>query len=242
MSSETFTAVKRSSIWLSVAKQIRDQIENGVLAEGDRLPSERDLCQRFGISRISLREALRALEREGYLEVQAGRGAYIRSTRQRDQQVLENWVEANDDNVEKVLELRMLFEPNVAALVARKATPDALRRLQATVDELTNELGDPARAIEADASFHRVLGESTDNPLVESLVHFVMNATGAERRLTLMTREGVKQALKGHARILERIAAHDSDGAFSAMRKHLEDAVKYAAKNGKKAPSRRRGG
>lgn len=227
--SDRFTAIERRSIWQDVAGQVSQMIDTGVFTPGEKLPSEREMCVQFGISRISLREALRALERQGYIEVQAGRGAYVRSQAARSQHVLQAWINMEDDNVAKVFELRRLFEPNLAALAARSITEENIDRLRAAVDDLRANVGDPAKAIEADADFHRILGESTGNPLIESLVHFVMTATGAERSLTLNSLPGVKQALHGHERILDRIAARDEAGAQTAMEEHLADAVRFAA-------------
>jgi len=226
---DRFTAIERRSIWQEVAGQISQMIDARVFAPGEKLPSEREMCAQFGISRISLREALRALERQGYIEVQAGRGAFVRSQIDRNQHVLQAWINMADDNVAKVFELRKLFEPNLAALAARSITSENIAKLKAAIEELKENFNDPEKAIAADADFHRVLGESTGNPLIESLVHFVMTATGAERRVTLNSLDGLKQALVGHERILERIIARDEAGALKAMEDHLADAVRFAS-------------
>lgn len=226
--SERFTTIERRSIWQDVAGQISRMIEASRFAAGEKLPSEREMCAQFGISRISLREALRALERQGYIDVQAGRGAYVRSPAERSQHVLQTWIGMADDNVGMVFELRKLFEPNLAALAARSIDGENVVRLRQAVEDLRRNLDDPGKAIVADADFHRVLGESTGNPLIESLVHFVMTATGTERSVTLKSLEGVKQALLGHERILDRIEARDEAGARVAMEDHLADAVRFA--------------
>jgi GntR family transcriptional regulator, transcriptional repressor for pyruvate dehydrogenase complex len=226
---ERFSAIERRSIWRDVAGQISRMIDAGSLAPGEKLPSEREMCQQFAVSRISLREALRALERQGYIQVQAGRGAFVRSQADRNQHVLQAWIETGADNVGKVFELRKLFEPNVAGLAALRISSEGIGRLEATIDDLGSHLLESEKAIVADADFHRVLGESTGNPLIESLVHFVMAATGAERSVTLNSVEGVKQALLGHERILAQIVARDEAGAREAMEAHLADAIRFAA-------------
>ncbi|SOC82997.1 regulatory protein, gntR family [Ensifer adhaerens] len=225
---ELFAAIERRSIWQDVAGQVRKMIEDGTLGAGQKLPSERDMCQQFGVSRISVREALRALEREGFIEVQAGRGAFVRAHFDRERHVLETLIGFNRESAEKVFELRMLFEPNLAGLAARSISSENLERLRETVERMRNHVENPEAAIEADSDFHRVLGESTGNPLVESLVRFVMTATGSERLITLNTRKGVERALLGHERILECVAAGDEDRATAAMKEHLQDAVAFA--------------
>lgn len=228
--SDLFATIERRSIWQDVANQIRTMIEAKGLPPGEKLPSERTMCQQFGISRISLREALRALEREGYIEVHAGRGAFVRSRAERELHMLETWVGGNGDNVGKVFELRMLFEPNLAGLAARMIDAEHVKKLRASVDELAANIDDPQMAIKADADFHRILGESTGNSLIDSLVHFVMTATGSERQVTLATRDGLKKALEGHTRILDCVEKGDEVGAASAMKAHLEDAMEYASR------------
>lgn len=226
--SERFTTIERRSIWQDVAGQISHMIEANHFAPGEKLPSEREMCAQFGISRISLREALRALERQGYIDVQAGRGAYVRSQAERSQHALQAWISMAVDNVGMVFELRKLFEPNLAALAARSINSENIRRLKEAVEDLRQNVDDPDKAIIADADFHRVLGESTGNPLIESLVHFVMTATGKERSITLDSQDGVRQAVLGHERILDRIIARDEAGALRAMEDHLADAVRFA--------------
>ncbi len=224
---ELFATIERRSIWQDVASQVRKMIEDGTIGPGDKLPSERDMCQQLGVSRISLREALRALESEGFIEVQAGRGAFVRAHFDRERHVLETLIGFNRESAEKVFELRMLFEPNLAGLAARSISRDNLERLRETVERMRAHLEDPEAAIQADSDFHRVLGESTGNPLVESLVRFVMTATGSERLLTLNMQKGVERALFGHERILDCVAAGDEAGAARAMKQHLDDAVAY---------------
>lgn len=225
---ELFAAIERRSIWQDVASQVRKMIEDGTIGPGQKLPSERDMCQQFGVSRISLREALRALEREGFIEVQAGRGAFVRAHFDRERHVLETLIGFSRESAEKVFELRMLFEPNLAGLAARGISCENLERLRETVERMRNHVENPEAAIQADSDFHKVLGESTSNPLVESLVRFVMTATGSERLVTLNSREGVERALIGHERVLAAVAAGDEEGAANAMKEHLQDAVAFA--------------
>lgn len=228
--SDLFATIERRSIWQDVANQIRTMIEKQGLQPGEKLPSERTMCQQFGISRISLREALRALEREGYIEVHAGRGAFVRSRADRELHMLETWVGGSGDNVAKVFELRMLFEPNLAALAAKTIDAEHIEQLRECVERLAENIDNPDHAITADADFHRILGESTGNSLINSLVHFVMTATGSERQVTLATREGLKAALEGHSRILDCVVEGDEAGAAAAMKAHLEDAMDYASR------------
>lgn len=224
----TFTEISRKHVWSAAADQLRHSIENGTFDAGQKLPSERTLCSQFGISRISLREALRALSQEGYISIQSGRGAYILSSQDRRRKVLDGWMGSDHKSAEKTFELRLLFEPGVAALVARRCTPELLAKLGDTIVAMNRPDGDIGDIIEADSEFHQLLGMNTGNDLVGALVQFTMSATGEERRITLGSWAGVERAIMGHKRILEAIRQADPAAAERAMHDHLQDAIAFS--------------
>ena len=103
---EKFSSVSRNAVWATAADQIKELIENGTLPAESKLPSERALCERLGISRVSLREALRVLENDGYVSVKAGRGTFVRSPSdwQPDAPgvLLEEWGRQHDELLDKL--------------------------------------------------------------------------------------------------------------------------------------------
>ncbi len=227
-----FSEINRKSLWASAADQLRENIENGTLDAGEKLPSERDLCSQFGISRISLREALRALSQECYISIQSGRGAYVLPAPDRRRKVLDHWIDSDRQSAQKTFELRQIFEPGVAALVATRATPALLTELEDTIAAMNHPDGSVDDIIEADGAFHQLLGENTGNDLIGALVQFAMSATGAERRITLGSWAGIERAMKGHRQILDAIRQGNPEAAERAMRDHLEDAIAYSAPAG----------
>lgn len=132
------------------------------------------------------------------------------------------------ETVDFVTSQTMLFEPDRAGLAARGISFENLERLLETVERMRCHVKNPEVAITAGSDFHKVLGESTGNALVESFVRFVMTATGSERLVTLISQEGVERALIGHERILAAVAAGDEEGAAKAMKEHLQGAVAFA--------------
>lgn len=225
-----FRNVPRANLWSTAVEQIRDLIDSGRLAPGDRLPGERELCQHLGISRVSLREAIRVLESAGYLAVKPGRGTFVLSPPAPvEADPLAAWLREHDDLVRQLFELRLLVEPGVAALAAERHDDARAAALQNTIDDLATaaNAADLPRAIAADAEFHRLLAAATGNKMVGELVPRMMQAIGDERRASLAVPGQLERAVAGHAEILRAMAASDAPSAEAAMRRHLHDALHY---------------
>ncbi|WP_448577031.1 FadR/GntR family transcriptional regulator [Thermomicrobium sp.] len=231
MSKLVFSAVQREALWSEAAEQLKGLIRSRALPPGSRLPSERELCRQLGMSRVSLREALRALEYAGYLAIVPGRGIYVREASEIGQRSLEEWLRQHDDLVQKIFEFRELFEPGVAQLAAERASSQEIEQLAWSIAAMRaawNE-GDLDAAIAADAEFHHLLVRITRNDLIVRFLEQLLRATGEERRASLNIPGQVERAIAGHAAILEAIRARDPDRAGAAMRQHLRDAWRYIA-------------
>lgn len=228
MTEPQYRTVKPQSLWSAAAEQIRTMIESGEIPEGARLPAERELCVRLGISRISLRESLRVLQSTGYVETRPGSGTYARLPEPVDGGDLEAWI-ARDLHIQELFELRRAVEPGVAALAAAHHLPELLDRMQDAVDELREgaEGGGQAQTVAADAEFHRLIGYSIDNPAITKLTDQMFAEGGAERRLSLSVPGQAARAAEDHQRILDAIRAGDEAGARDAMLNHLVAAVEW---------------
>ena len=170
---ELFQIVRRQHVWSSVVDQIRELIDSGRLKPGDRLPSERQLCTQLGISRVSVREALRVLESVGYVEVRSGSGAYVREVPGVGRIPLHDWLREHDGLVERLFELRELAGPGLASMVAEEPDETIIPALRATIEEMADaaDADDLLRAIAADAEFHYLLGSRTCLRSRRRLVH-----------------------------------------------------------------------
>lgn len=227
--SSPFVRIAHRQLWSAAVDHLRELIDSGRIAPGTRLPSERELCRQLGISRVSLREALRVLESMGYVEVRRGHGTFIRAVPSPAASGLEDWLQAHDDLVTKLFELRLLVEPGVGALVAARADAAVLERLDATIEEMQEaaQADDLPRVIAADAEFHHILGHGTQNTVIGDLMEQAMHATGEERRASLAIPGQTARAIVGHRAILQAIAEGDAEGARRAMEQHLRDAQTY---------------
>jgi len=218
---------EREQVWSATVDHLRTMIDSGRLAAGSRLPAERALCEQLGISRGSLRQALRVLDSIGYVQVRPGSGTYVREDI--EERPLRGWFAEHEQLVEKLFDLRTTVEPTLAERLAVHHTPRVLARLESTVDEMDQAAadGDMLRVIAADAEFHRVIAGNAGNDDVTDLLRSVLSLVGEERRAALRLPGQIRKAVDEHRAILEAIRRSDATAAREITRKHLLDAKTY---------------
>src|SRR4051794_14933040 len=203
--------------------KIKEMITSGELGPGDRLPKEADLAARLGLSRNSLREAVKALTLVNVLDVRHGDGTYVSSLDSAHLlDALNFMVDLHrDDSVLQFFEVRRLLEPGVAALAATRISLE-----QAT--ELRLLTSDPApdasveELVENDLQFHRGIAEATGNQVVCSLLDGISGATQRARIWRGVTQAGaVERPLAEHAAILDAIEIGDAEAARAWMTAHI---------------------
>ena len=218
-----------------VASHLRRQIIRGELKEGDQLPPESVLMEKFGVSRPTLREAFRILEAEGAITVRRGvrGGARV--------QVPEVGVAARHVGLllqyrgallSDVYEVRAILEPAAARMAARRRTSADLARLQEVLDRQSQSTEDPGTSFAADAEFHRLIVELSRNETLQVLSAMVSNIIRegdrayAESHDWQHEQELVKIALRAHARLVELIRKRSGEEAEELWRKHLAESAK----------------
>jgi GntR family transcriptional regulator, transcriptional repressor for pyruvate dehydrogenase complex len=214
-------------VWSATVDHLRAMIDSGELAPGSRLPAERVLCEELGISRGSLRQALRVLDSIGYVQIRAGSGTYVA---EKQEQPLNTWFTEHDQLVEKLFDLRATVEPTLADRLARHATAKVVSRLEDNVAEMAQaaEDGDMLRVIATDAEFHRVIAQNAGNDDVAGLLRSVLALVGEERRAALRLPGQIRKAVDDHRAILDAIRRRDPAEARERTLKHLVDAKTYA--------------
>ncbi|WP_409489253.1 FadR/GntR family transcriptional regulator [Amycolatopsis sp. cmx-11-12] len=218
---------EREQVWSATVDHLRAMIDSGRLPAGSRLPAERALCEQLGISRGSLRQALRVLDSIGYVQVRPGSGTYVRENI--DEKPLRSWFSEHEQLVEKLFDLRTIVEPTLAERLALDHTPRVLERLESTVDEMDQAAADDdmLRVIAADAEFHRVIAGNAGNDDVTDLLRSVLSLVGEERRAALRLPGQIRKAVDEHRAILEAIRRSDAAAAREITRRHLLDAKTY---------------
>jgi DNA-binding FadR family transcriptional regulator len=218
-----FQAIEAQRLYQQVAEQVAGLIRSGELPAGTRLPPERDLAQRLGVSRPTLREAMVALEIAGFVEVRTGSGIYVRRRTAAAEPALS--FDAGPGAFD-LLGARLLIEPEIAASAAVTASPADIRRLDETVAAL-EEAPDHRASQHADCRFHALIAEATRNSVLVSIVEGLWAHMFSPIFETLSLRTGLPESrrmtLADHAAIVAAIKAGDAGAAREAMRRHLEN-------------------
>jgi GntR family transcriptional repressor for pyruvate dehydrogenase complex len=206
-----------------VASMMLDTILSRRLRPGDRLPSERELGEQFGVSRTVVREAVRALVAKGVIEVRSGSGlrvAAVDASTVRESMSL--FLHGATLDYEKVHEVRKMLEVHIAGLAAERATEDDLTKLRNACESMEAVIDDVEEASVRDLEFHRVIARATHNELYLVLMDSTGEALIEVRRENLAA-GSANETLHLHRRILDRIVAHDVEGAREAMTQHLDN-------------------
>ena len=205
-----------------VAEMMLDTILSNRLKVGDRLPSERELGEQFGVSRTVIREAVRALVAKRVIEVRSGSGlrvAAVDADSVRESMSL--FLRGGAIDFDKVNEVRSLLEVHIAGLAAERRTEDDLAGLSEIHDQMKREADDVLAAARDDLEFHRRIAQATRNELFLVLMDSIGTALIDIRRENLGS-GSTPLTLGQHEEILERITARDPAGARAAMAAHLE--------------------
>jgi GntR family transcriptional regulator, transcriptional repressor for pyruvate dehydrogenase complex len=211
----------RQNLAQHVARQLLAAIQSGILAPGDRLPSETELQQRFRVGRSTIREALNGLVLLGAIEVRHGQGAIVighgGSAGNGLQQAVQRAVTA------ELLEAREVTETAIARLAAERATDDDLTELGKLLDRHERRLRDEGAAIEEAARFHLLLAEAAQNEIFSEFIQMLL---GLFRERGELLREGTGYAeweLEAHRDVLEAVRSGSGERAQRAMARHLQD-------------------
>lgn len=244
----------------TVARRIESLIRSGELRPGSRLPTEPELAAMLGVSRSSLREGLKGLMFLGLIKARPGYGTYIQSTLGRSAGRHFQWMLLlHEVKYLELFEVRRMIEPTVAALAARRASPEDLEKMEAAIQGMKANFGRREQYMAHEISFHEEFGRAAKNAAIEMMLHMMYEALAEGRRRTLPLIEDFESNWRRHQRIFKLIARRDADGARRAvlddlkyaekllrrdleaqesLRTKLEDLQSEAPKNGRKAPAR----
>jgi GntR family transcriptional repressor for pyruvate dehydrogenase complex len=188
------------------------------------MPTEKQLCEQFGVSRTVVREAVRALEARGV--VRGGSGQGLRVVAVDGESVSRSmtlYIRGRPGiTYEEVRDVRAMIEIQIAGKAARQATDDDVARLTSAAERLERAIGSEEE-YEADVAFHRLIADATHNELYAIMLDSIADVLVESRRLS-PTESAASRGAGRHRRILNAIIAHDPDRARDEMRKHLDDA------------------
>lgn len=218
--------VENRRLYRQIADQIAALIERGEYGIGQRLPPERDLAKLLGVSRPSVREALIALEVEGYVEVRIGSGVYVVGPRTAPA----GEPLPADSGPFELIRARWLIEAECAALAAKEATRAQIRAMDDALDSMEADRDKGVMPLGADRLFHLRIAEASGNSALALVVKTLWDQRTGPLFLRLEHHFDTPSlwtvAIREHREIVAAIARHDAAAARAAMRRHMN----YAAK------------
>jgi GntR family transcriptional repressor for pyruvate dehydrogenase complex len=219
-------AIKRTNISEQVFNQMKQQLLEGAWIAGQKLPSENELAEAFGVSRITVRQALQKLTVLGLIETRLGEGSFVKEfTPGTYMNAMIPAMYLSSSSVEEVLEFRLIMEVETAGIAALKATDEDIEKLSSSLARMEAYCNDINRYTREDFRFHMILAEITKNSLVIRLMELLTDILEATiQNVTKII--GDEIGLKYHRLILEAVTNHDYDMAKTAMHDHVETTLK----------------
>jgi len=221
--------IRQVAVTEEVMKQIEDLILNGSLRGGEKLPSEPELSERLGVSRATVREALRALSAVGLVR-RDRRGTYVNVEGQQHLlQRLTYYSIARKARIADLAETRMMLEVGMAGLAAERALEEDIAQIERTYQLMEESVDRQDRFVHNDANFHLAVAQAAHNTILAPMLGIVRDLLVDYIRNVLTNEPAARQrALDFHRRILEAIRNGDVEAAQEFMRAHLEDAFSVA--------------
>jgi len=221
--SRLITPIKKTRIAEEVADRIRVLMLDGTFTSGQPLPSERHLAERFGVSRGSIRDALRNLETIGLVETRHGQGTFpLELSVERLVAPLASVMSYRADLQDELLDVRRMFEPAVARVAALRASDEDLAELQRILEAQRQRLKAGQSAIVEDTAFHAILARSTRNRVVMSIMATLNDLLVDSRTNSLLQKGRPARSIDGHEAVVAALRRHDAEGASQAMYNHID--------------------
>ncbi|MDN5344092.1 MAG: hypothetical protein PWQ18_203 [Clostridia bacterium] len=223
------------SVYHRVIDEIKRNIFEGRLQPGDRLPAERELVAMLGVSRTSVREALKMLAAEGLVSIRHGQGAFI-SEQDPDEYLKQfaNHLPVNQETVRHLFAVRKILEPQAARWVAERASQADIQDLVTMVTTTRDQLGrlrSGRLSLLAghDSSFHSRLAQATGNTVLVRIMHSMLDLLADSRSRSLAIPGRGERSVEEHYEVVKALSRRDAEGAAAAMLHHLEDVEEQLA-------------
>lgn len=219
-----YRRVVHDRLYEVIAGEIEQLIVDGQLKPGDSLPPERELGERFGVSRTAVREAIKVLCEKRLLSVQPGRGTVVaHPSPSLVSDSLSLLLKLEKASVTHLTEVRLALEPEMAARAAIRATPEQVSSLERLIEAEQTTGGSVEALVPLDISFHQTISDAAHNPVARAMllsIQGLMHESMAET-YSRMNDNTVEESIAAHAGIVSAIRDRDPEGARRRMRRHL---------------------
>lgn len=216
-------------------KRLSDSVADDILTmitiekrflPGDKLPNENDLSKELNVSRTTLREAIRILVTNGILEIQRGRGTFIKNNLNLNH--IESMSHLSNAKVEAkdLYEMRLIFEPEAAYYAAIRASDKEMKRILSFGRQVEEKIKIGADRTEVEQAFHKSIAKATHNEFMNKLMPVIYQAIGKGVALSEKNELVIKDTLNDHRMIMEFLEARNAEGARNAMKIHILHAIK----------------
>lgn len=209
-----------------LSEKVADQILKMIMLEkrfnlGDKLPNENELAEELGVSRTTLREAVKFLIAHNVLEIRRGKGTFVANNKELNEDYgfseLDNLLLGAMD----LFEMRIMFEPSMARYAVERATDEDVAEIVRLGEILQKPITDPHARTEYDQEFHFAIARATKNEFVVKILSIIYAGIEVERVFSLVTKEVNQYTVVDHTLIMEFIKSRDAAGAEAAMRMHI---------------------
>jgi GntR family transcriptional repressor for pyruvate dehydrogenase complex len=222
--SQMFKPIKKAKVYEEIVTKIKDMVEKGRFKSGDQLPVERELAEVFRVSRSSVREALRSLETQGFIESRQGDGTYIAS------QPVESLVRPlasvilteKDDQME-LFEMRRMIEPDLAYLAAERATEEEIAMMEKVLALQEEQIARGEFGTDVDRNFHYIMVRAAKNKAILRITDNIIDLLAESREQYLQVDGRPQKSILRHREVLDAIRARDPERAEKCMLEHLVD-------------------
>ncbi|HEY8447655.1 MAG TPA: FadR/GntR family transcriptional regulator [Thermomicrobiales bacterium] len=223
---ENIDPIKREPVATQVARRLVDYILSGRIEPGDRMPSERQLAEAFGVGRSAMREALKALSLIGLIEVRQGDGTYVKRA---DSALLPEVIEwgllLGERRTMDLVEARQHLEVIIAGLAARRRSEEDVVALRRLLERMERSDTDYEGFVEADVAFHQRLADAARNSVLKEIHSSVQALSRAWIRRVITSAADTRPSYQEHVPILEAIERGDPAAAAAAMEHHMASAA-----------------
>jgi GntR family transcriptional repressor for pyruvate dehydrogenase complex len=225
--------IKTESLRSQVYRKLKEQLMKEVWKEGEKLPSEHELCEMFGVSRVTVRGALQQLEILGLVETKHGGGTFVKSfspAESVDSLHPLMRIQKNQDMI-TVLEYRKIIEKGIIGLAVEKIEPADIQFLEETYTAMLKDVRHGAGYTKADLAFHKRLAEITRNSIIIK-VHEIIDGILSAAMNDIVHILGRNIGLTYHRKIIDALKKGNKDECEILMEEHIEETIKAIQKNG----------
>ena len=223
-----FNPVSSKKLYMQIYTQILSEIQSGSFKIGDKLPAERELCEQFGVSRAPIRQALSALELNGFIYSRQGEGVFVKNNHITPENS-ESAIFFKSVSPEDIIEARMNIEPLIIKFAAQRATDEDIEELRSTLNQMKEETRAGVYVPETDEKLHCGIAKASHNDLLINIMAAITNAMKQQEMWTFLRDRTVTRSdyrdinFNEHELIIKAIEEHDEIKAVETMTRHMQN-------------------